>query len=312
MPVRQRSSDEVSVPARIFQGEILHLPGDGVKLAASAWGRADAMPICFFHGFSQSKRLWIEAAQIVARHGFLGLSVDLRGHGDSEWAPDGDYRAAAYGRDVACLIEHLARPVALVGGSRGGRAAFLGAAQRQDKVALVLLCDMAPHLQGRDRDRIVTYLQKSLAGFDSVEEAAELLYTELDQPRMVNVANLRKAMREEDGRLYWRWDRRAAADDLLHAEEDVTVMDEAAKVMKRPVVMLWGERESLVTPEEVERFRNMMPQLIVEQTKGTTHIFTWRDNALVANRVLHHLSRLAALGRARRGAVAGGGAAARP
>lgn len=287
-------SEGVFVPGRIFNGEILRLPGHGVSLAASAWGREGGTPICFFHGFSQSKRLWLEAAQIVARHGFLGLSIDLRGHGESEWAPDGDYRAEAYGRDVACLLDHFARPVALVGGSRGGRAAFIGAARRQDKVALVLLCDMAPRLQGRERDKIVTYLKKSLAGFDSVEEAAELLYTELDQPKMVNVANLRKAMREEDGRLYWRWDRRAAADDLLHAEEDVTVMEEAARIMKRPVVMLWGERESLVTPEEIARFRSMTPQLIVERTKGTTHIFTWRDNALVANRVLHHLARLAA------------------
>lgn len=290
---------------RLFNGEILRLPGDGVTLAASAWGRADGMPVCFFHGFSQSKRLWLEAAQIVARHGFLGLSVDLRGHGESEWAPDGDYRAEAYGRDVACLLEHLGRPTALVGGSRGGRAAFIGASRRQDKVALVLLCDMAPRLQGKERDKIVTYLKKSLAGFDSVEEAAQLLYTELDQPKMANVANLRKAMREENGRLYWRWDRRAAADDLLHAEEDVVVMEAAAKIMKRPVVMLWGERESLVTPEEIQRFREMTPQLIVERARGTTHIFTWRDNALVASRALHHLARLRAGSGDRRAGTAG-------
>jgi pimeloyl-ACP methyl ester carboxylesterase len=303
-----RQSEGAFVPGRNFKGEIVRLRGDGVSLAASAWGPEGGLPVCFFHGFSQSKRLWMEAAQIVGRHGFLGLSVDLRGHGDSEWAPDGDYRAEAYGRDVACLLDHFSRPVVLVGGSRGGRAAFIGASRRQDKVAFVLLCDMAPHLQGNERDKVVNYLKKSLAGFDSVEEAAELLHTELDQPRMTNVANLRKAMREENGRLYWRWDPRAAADDLLHAQEDVVVMEEAAKIMTRPVIMLWGERESLVTPEEVERFRGMMPQLVVEKAKGTTHIFSWKDNQLVAGRVLHHVSRIAAQA-AKRAAAPGAGAA---
>ena len=72
--------------------------------------------------------------------------------------------------------------------------------------------------------------------------------------------------------------------------------------------MLWGERESLVTPEEVERFRGMMPQLVVEKAKGTTHIFSWKDNQLVAGRVLHHVSRLAAQA-AKRAAAPGAGAA---
>jgi pimeloyl-ACP methyl ester carboxylesterase len=287
------SSEGAVVAGRIFNGEMVRLKGDGVTLAASAWGPQGAPPVCFFHGFAQSRRLWVEAAQIMARSGFLGLSIDLRGHGDSEWAADGDYCADAYGRDVASLLDRVGRPAVLVGGSRGGRAAFIGAARRQEKVAFVLLCDMAPLLQGRQREKVVSFLQQSMAGFATLEEAAELLHSELDQPRMANVANLRRGMREEGGRLYWRWDPRAAADDLLHAEADVMVMDEAAKIMKRPVVMLRAEEDSLVTPAEEARFRAMTPQLIVEQTRGTNHIFAYRDNRLVAGRLLHHLARLA-------------------
>ena len=89
-------------------------------MAADAYGDPSAPPVCFFHGGGQSRRSWGGSARRVAQAGYYGLTFDLRGHGDSGWASDGDYLLDAYGRDVEAILAALGRPAALVGASRGG------------------------------------------------------------------------------------------------------------------------------------------------------------------------------------------------
>jgi pimeloyl-ACP methyl ester carboxylesterase len=76
------------------------------------------------HGGSAHARWW----DFVVPHlgpPFRALALDLRGHGDSEWAASGDYRLADHAQDVAELFSalRLDRP-ALVGHSFGAFVAL--------------------------------------------------------------------------------------------------------------------------------------------------------------------------------------------
>ncbi|WP_158625882.1 alpha/beta fold hydrolase [Arsenicitalea aurantiaca] len=74
------------------------------------------------------------APQLVEA-GFRVISLDLRGHGQSDmgWS---DYRASAVGSDVIALIEHLNEgPALIVGTSMGAAAAVWAAAERREAVA---------------------------------------------------------------------------------------------------------------------------------------------------------------------------------
>ena len=48
-------------------------------------------PVVFLHGGGQTRASWKRALEALAERGFRVISLDLRGHGDSDWAPDGDY-----------------------------------------------------------------------------------------------------------------------------------------------------------------------------------------------------------------------------
>ena len=67
---------------------------EGIHLVADVWGDPDAWPVLLMHGGGQTRHAWGGAAQTLAANGWRAVSLDLRGHGESEWAadviPDGD------------------------------------------------------------------------------------------------------------------------------------------------------------------------------------------------------------------------------
>ncbi|HJT39095.1 MAG TPA: alpha/beta fold hydrolase, partial [Sphingobium sp.] len=123
------------------------LRGDGLTLAADIYGPASGQAVLFFHGGGQSRRSWRGPARRLGAAGYRAITVDLRGHGESDWASDGDYLLDAYARDVEALIDQLDGPVVLVGASRGGQAALVGGSRRPGRIALIMLADVAPAMR---------------------------------------------------------------------------------------------------------------------------------------------------------------------
>ena len=87
------------------------------KLAASVYGVADAEPVLFLHGMSQSRDTWEEIAlRLMSRHQVWTL--DFRGHGHSDRASSYDF--AGYISDAETVLEAIGRPTIIVGHSLGG------------------------------------------------------------------------------------------------------------------------------------------------------------------------------------------------
>ncbi|MDE2463350.1 MAG: alpha/beta hydrolase [Alphaproteobacteria bacterium] len=264
--------------------ETLRLAGDGLTLAADAIGDPAAPPVLFFHGGGQSRRSWRGAARRIAEAGYRALTFDLRGHGDSDWASDGDYLLDAYARDVGCLVEGLGRKVALVGASRGGQAALVGGTRHPEKVALIMLADVAPLISDMGVDRIRAFFWASNAGFTSLEEAAAVLSRLLERPPVEDNSGLAKALRTgSDGRLYWHWDPRTVAPEFLNPPSEGQAINAAAARARMQLVLVRAEHSDIVTDEGVRLFRSLAPQLIVREAKGAGHMFTSdRNDAFAA------------------------------
>jgi pimeloyl-ACP methyl ester carboxylesterase len=269
------------LPATIAANRIT-LPGDGLTLAADAFGDPAAPPVCFFHGGGQSRRSWTGSARRVAQAGYYGITFDLRGHGESGWAPDGDYLLEAYGRDVEALLQALGRPAALVGASRGGQSALVGGSRHPDLVRLIMLADVAPHIDDNGA---------SEAGFTSLEQAAAALHHHLGQPLLPDVSGLAKSMRVQGGRLFWHWDPRTAAPEFLHPPSEGEALIAAARRVSTPVVLVRAELSEIVSKESVRRFKDLTPQLEVETATGVGHMFTGDRNDSFAERLLQYLAR---------------------
>lgn len=278
----------------VLADEITRLRGDGLDLAADIYGPADGPPVMFFHGGGQSRRSWRGAARRTGEAGYRAYSVDLRGHGDSGWATDGDYLLDAYARDVEALIDGFDRPVALVGASRGGQSCLVGGSRRPGRVSLIMLADVAPLLRDDGVDEIRAFFRASANGFADVDEAADALALHLGQKRPARASNLEKAMRRgEDGRLYWQWDPETAAPQFLNPPSEGLALEQAARRVKDPVVLVRAELSNILTDESVALFRKLTPQLEVVEAKGVGHMFTGDRNDAFAATLLDHLRRFA-------------------
>jgi pimeloyl-ACP methyl ester carboxylesterase len=106
---------------------------DGTELAVRAAGDASLPTIVFVHGFSLDLTTWhYQWTELSAR--FRCVLFDLRSHGRSARAAEGDLTPSAFGHDLAAVIDALptGRPVLVVGHSMGGVAILAMAEARPD------------------------------------------------------------------------------------------------------------------------------------------------------------------------------------
>jgi len=105
---------------------------DGTRLTVLSSGPPDAPCIVLIHGLSLSHEIWV-AQHTALSSRYRVTAVDLRGHGDSDDAVNGDYSTEALGADVAAVLDTLAgRRCMLVGHSMGGMALLAALAARPE------------------------------------------------------------------------------------------------------------------------------------------------------------------------------------
>jgi pimeloyl-ACP methyl ester carboxylesterase len=105
----------------------------GLNLHYADWGNDAAAPLLLVHGQRDHCRNWDWVAERLSGR-FHVMAVDLRGHGDSDWSPDGHYDQEAYLYDFAELVRHAGEPVSIIGHSLGGNIALRFAGIYPDKV----------------------------------------------------------------------------------------------------------------------------------------------------------------------------------
>src|SRR5258706_15270074 len=114
------------------------------------WGNSGAPPLLLVHGGRDHCRNWDWVATALRRDWHV-LAPDLRGHGDSQWSPDGNYSTAAYVYDLAQLIhQQVLAPVTIVAHSLGGNIAIRYAGVYPETVSkLVAIEGLGPSPQVR-------------------------------------------------------------------------------------------------------------------------------------------------------------------
>jgi pimeloyl-ACP methyl ester carboxylesterase len=106
---------------------------DGTNIAVRASGDAALPVILFVHGFSLDLTTWhYQWTELSAS--YRCVLFDLRSHGRSDRVRGGDLSPAAFGHDLAAVIESLGseRPILLVGHSMGSMAILAMAETRPD------------------------------------------------------------------------------------------------------------------------------------------------------------------------------------
>jgi pimeloyl-ACP methyl ester carboxylesterase len=266
---------------------------EGLRLVADVWGDADAWPLLFLHGGGQTRHAWGSTAEKVASQGWRAVTIDLRGHGDSDWAPNGDYSFTAFGGDVVAVVDQLGRPPVLVGASLGGMSALLaeGTSDRTVSSGLILV-DITPRTNREGIDRIKSFMTSGLGGFDSLEEAADAISAYTPQrTRRVNPTGLMKVLRQRDGRWYWHWDPAFIQQDRTEVLPDplAGLLDVAVSNIHVPTMLVRGLLSDVVDQEGVDHFRATMPGATVVDVAGASHMIAGDRNDAFTDAVVTFL-----------------------
>lgn len=138
-----RIGGELFSPAPRLQDLALWLPGPAGNLFVRDGGAGGAhdLPLLFVHGLGGNGGQWV--LQLDAfRPERRAVAFDLRGHGESDPAGDGDYSVPALAQDLGAVADqlHLKRFI-LVAHSLGALPAIAYAAEHADRVAALVLVD---------------------------------------------------------------------------------------------------------------------------------------------------------------------------
>ncbi|MDW3219807.1 MAG: alpha/beta hydrolase [Acidimicrobiales bacterium] len=251
---------------------------DGVTLVADRRGSPSDPAVVFLHGGGQTRHSWGGTAAAVAERGWCSWTIDARGHGESDWATDGDYRLSAFAADMAGVIEEIGGRPALIGASLGGLTSLLllGRAAPGASRGLVLV-DIVPNMEQRGADRIAEFMMANAeTGFASLEEAADAVAAyNHHRERPPSVDGLRKNLRERGGRWYWHWDPRFISGVTERGPNEIndpTLLMACAAAIAEPIMLVRGRMSDVVSPEGAERFVAEIPNATFVDVSEAGHM----------------------------------------
>jgi len=271
---------------------------DGIELAASEWrGDADESHpvVVLLHGGGQTRHSWKRAGSTLAAAGFDAVALDCRGHGDSDWSPDGEYLYSQMTSDVVGVVAKLARPVVLVGASMGGLVSLLVAAELGDELAAVVLVDVVPRVEKAGGDRVKDFMRSGSGGFDTLEDAADAIAAYLPhrtKPR--SPEGLRRNLRQKaDGRWYWHWDPKFLEPSALRATERIKGFEDAAAGITVPMLLLHGAKSDVVSQDGIDHLLAIVPTARVGTMPTAAHTAAGDDNNAFSAAVVDFIRELA-------------------
>jgi len=242
------------------------------------WGNASAPPLLLLHGGRDHARSWDwVAAQL--KDDWHVIAPDWRGHGDSAWAPDGDYRPLSYVYDLAQLIHQLKlAPVTIVAHSMGGNIALRYAGLYPENVAkLVAIEGLGPSPKMLAERRAQDFGQRLRDWIEAKRKAAARQprrYATLDdalarmreengflseeQARHLTIHGVN---RNEDGSWSWKFDNYLNLPWVSDIDPD-----ESAQLWSRitcPTLLMYGEKSWASNPTEDGRLAHFTNARVV-------------------------------------------------
>ena len=77
---------------------------DGTTLHGELFGSSDGMTVVLAHGWTEQLAYWTYVIRELSGKGFRVAAYDLRGHGKSDRAAEGDYSIARFGEDLEAVL----------------------------------------------------------------------------------------------------------------------------------------------------------------------------------------------------------------
>lgn len=277
-----------AVPSRYFDG------AGGCRLAADEWGDAGGPLVILQHGGGQTRHAWKGAGERLGAAGYHAVALDARGHGDSDWAPDGVYGQDVMVADLRQVLEQLGnrRPV-LVGASMGGGVSLVACGEDHIDATALVLVDIGHRIEPDGVQKIQAFMSQKPEGFESLEEVADAIASyQPHRQRPKDLGGLAKNVRiGDDGRFHWHWDPRFRTGhrdiDKRHAR-----LTACASALGLPTLLVRGGLSDVLSEEGAQEFLELCPQAEYVNVTDAGHMVAGDRNDVFANAVVEFLARV--------------------
>ena len=256
-----------------------HYYSQRLRLHYVDWGNPEAPPLLLVHGGRDHCRNWDWVAQAL-RDDWHIICPDLRGHGDSQWSPDGNYAMSSYIYDLDQLIHQQGlAPVTIVAHSLGGNICLRYSGIFPDKVRkLVAIEGLGPSpkviAERRDKtmgERMREWVgeQRKLSGrlprrYPSIEDAFKRMQDEnahlsAEQARHLTEQGVNQ---NEDGTYSWKFDNYVRA--WPPYDMSYRAIEELWSEITCPTMLIYGKESWASNPEKDGRMKHFKTAKVVE------------------------------------------------
>ena len=245
---------------------------NGLQIHYLEWGDQSAPPIVCLHGITQTAHSWDEVAAALAGN-FHVFAIDQRGHGDSSWATDGDYRRQSQSEDIQKLIHQLdLAPTIVIGMSMGGINAITLIARYPPLVSSLVIVDVSPEVQSKGVENIRRFIQApdELDRFEDFVERAHQFNPRrsLDNIRSRLEHNLKQL---PSGKWTWKYDTALRSGKRSFQAGALNGLWEDVQSIDCPTLILRGGESDILSESGAQKLQQTIPNSRLETIPGAGH-----------------------------------------
>jgi|TARA_B000000565_G_scaffold53730_1_gene35692 peroxiredoxin len=270
----------------------------GITVEFDLWGKIKRDAILLLHGGGQTRHSWNATAEKITQVDGCAITMDLRGHGDSDWSHGGDYELSDFSEDVAFLIDTLEIQPSLVGASLGGLVGiYLEGRYSPGSISALVLVDIVPNINVLGAEKIKDFmLEHSKTGFTSLSEVSDIL-SEYNPHRekSSDLEGLKKNLRKRGEKWFWHWDPLFISSERGKENPDMRnpeLLNELCSNISVPLLLVRGKLSDLVTEIQVREFLERFPEASFADVSGAGHMVVGDKNDAFANEVIEFLNHI--------------------
>ena len=240
---------------------------NGLRIHYLEWGTSGKQPLILLHGIARVAHTFDHLAPHFSKSHHV-IAVDMRGHGDSDWDPQGAYLVEDYVKDIEGLVAQLMlRNIVLWGNSTDGRVAQVFAELHPELVSAVIVEDVGPERPREISDRRAARMSGEEKGWASMDEL--LAQVKKDNPltseQVLRTLAQYGSKRRADGRIVWK------RDPAIGKGFVPTELWQTIRQIKAPIIYILGGASTIVPAETQEQLRQTLPQVQIVTMPGLGH-----------------------------------------
>lgn len=239
-----------------------------LTLSALEWGEPGWPALCFLHGGSAHAH-WFDGVAPAFADRYHVISLDQRGHGESDWSPAAAYGTPDFAGDLCRVMDALGWDrMVLAGHSMGGHNAMAFAAWYPERVGALVIIDSRPSLPPDRLDRMHRRGHRGPRRHETLGAALQsfrlLPRDTMADPRLLEHM-AREGIVERDARYLYRFD--PAANGSRRPTDNWPLLER----ITAPTLIVRGEHSPVLPPPMVADMVRRIPRVRVEEIAGAYH-----------------------------------------